>query len=208
MFAAQDSPTCMRRSMKTYLMAEATTILCDSYGGWNKILTVPALPISQSKEDKITDNSMTLLLTKNDHLSFFTNTGRGSLTQIILLAVSKALSSTAIQNKLNEADKTIGIMYLASEDFGNIGVDSVLYDMSEKNYPVAQKLENGSTVESKDGVLKESESEIKYPKQIDLSSIAAFIELGELGDIVNNPELYFHAKENNVDQGQWFVKSN
>ena len=176
MLAAIDTPTCYRRSLKDYYISDNTPVLCDSYGGNNILLTMPVLPVAGTKEEKINDDSTVIIMAKMDHLAFFQNSGSGSISQIILLALSRTLSDSNIVSKLRDSGKYVGIQLLASEDFGNIGTDAVLHDMSKDNFPKFIESETGDD---------------KNPKQIKMSAVNTLIELGLFIIIFVAYELHF-----------------
>ena len=110
--------------------------MCDPYGGNNLLQFIPTPPPAQSPDDKLPDNSVVLITTKLDHVSFYSQSGTGTLAQMILLAARRALGSAESVAALKAADRSIVLAYMAAEDLGNVGSSSLIYDFNKGQVPV------------------------------------------------------------------------
>lgn len=119
MLAAQDTPTCIRRSSQTSFDQGMASTFCDPYGGHNTVTTFPASSSANESVETLPDKSVVALIARSDSLSFFHNTASGvnqnGVSFLFQLAIGKAISLPSITDQLAKADRTIALITLAAE---------------------------------------------------------------------------------------------
>ena len=96
MYAAANTPTCIRRGQSNQNLDGAQTTYCDPYGGFNSISTIPASSNDQNVIESLPQKSTVALVVRSDALSFFqsmaTGTSHVGVSFVMQLAVAKAIN--------------------------------------------------------------------------------------------------------------------
>ena len=96
MYAAANTPTCIRRGQSNQNLDGAQTTYCDPYGGFNSISTIPASSNDQNVIESLPQKSTVALVVRSDALSFFqsmaTGTSHVGVSYVMQLAVARAIN--------------------------------------------------------------------------------------------------------------------
>ena len=100
MYAAANTPTCIRRGQSNQNLDGAQTTYCDPYGGFNSIATIPASSNPENSVEKLPEKSTVAFLARSDALSFFQSMATGTehigLTFALQLAIAKAINAAKV----------------------------------------------------------------------------------------------------------------
>ncbi|XP_068731968.1 nicastrin-like [Montipora capricornis] len=173
MFAAKDTPTCMR---KTQMPNPEENEFCQPLGDRN--VWGSLYPIKKPLKDP----EVVMLAAKLDSTSFFhdfspgvDNDGTGI---IVALAAAKVLGAMKRNGSIPVPKNPIVFVFFQGESWDYIGSSRMVYDMERNDFPANDqtwKVGNGSTFKMKT-------SNIKY-----------FIELNQLGLLDDEGSLWAHS---------------
>ncbi|XP_076458023.1 nicastrin-like [Babylonia areolata] len=178
MTAAKDTQTCVRRS--NLITNLNPFVFCDPLGDKNVVTTLKALPNNETRPEK----SVIVVATRMDSMSLFHNeypSSDSTVTGIVtLLATAKALWS--VRDALGPDDKDVMFTFFQGEAFDYIGSSRMLYEMQAGRFPVNFN----------------AKSRMRYVQKINLTHIAQFVELSQVGMRQDEDSLWLH-----VDPSVW-----
>jgi len=178
MWAAVDTPTCLRRGRLNMLFNPQPSEYCDPLGSVN--IFVPLLATNKS-EGPVKNNSVIFISARMDSASMFDGLSTGADTAITglatLIAVTEMLNKEEIINDISENTEDVDnimLMLLNGESFDYIGSSRLVYDMVEQKFPLP---------------LTDNPSQSPL---LGLEHIKYWIELGSLADH-NEQNIYLHS---------------
>lgn len=175
MYAAKDTPTCMR---KTYMPGPTRNDFCQPLGDqnvWGSLYPIKA---------PLNDSEVVVLATKMDSSSFFhdlspgvDNDGTGI---IVALAAARVLGAMKRNGSIPAPKNPIVFIFFQGESWDYIGSSRMVYDMEHNDFP------------SDDQTWKVG-NESKESFKMKTSNIKYFIELNQLGLLDDEGSLWAHT---------------
>eukprot|EP00794_Sanderia_malayensis_P010772 gene10772-11925_t len=175
MFAAKDTPTCMRRSSLFF----SNNVFCDPLGDWNVWGTL--YPLMRPLMEK----EVILISTRMDSSSFFHDLAPGANNDVsgivTLLAVASALGNLKrnMNNGVVAGSEMKPIMFVLfnGEIWDYIGSSRMVWDMENGDFPY---LKARNTSDGKNVI------------KMDLSSVGHFIDISQVGQM-DKETLWVHS---------------
>ncbi|XP_067053830.1 nicastrin-like isoform X1 [Acropora muricata] len=175
MYAAKDTPTCMR---KTYMPGPTRNDFCQPLGDqnvWGSLYPIKA---------PLNDSEVVVLATKMDSSSFFhdlspgvDNDGTGI---IVALAAARLLGAMKRNGSIPAPKNPIVFIFFQGESWDYIGSSRMVYDMEHNDFP------------SDDQTWKVG-NKSKESFKMKTSNIKYFIELNQLGLLDDEGSLWAHS---------------
>lgn len=177
MWAAVDTPTCLRRGRLNMLLNPQPSEYCDPLGSVN--IYAPLLAQNKS-EGPINNDSVIFISARMDSASMFDGLSTGADTAITgmatLIAITEILNRDEVKDDIANAQAidNIVLVLLNGESFDYIGSSRMVYDMMNQKFPFP---------------LSDNPSQSPL---LSLEHIKYWIELGSLADN-NDPTVYLHS---------------
>ncbi|XP_071511274.1 nicastrin-like [Diadema antillarum] len=172
MFGAKDTPTCIWRTKRTTNLE--TSLYCDPLGNYNVWATLRPTNNSEPLEEK----SLIVAATQLDSTALFYQVLPGSGAETVvsgfvtLLAAVKALGD--LPKDVKENMTNIMFSFFQGESYDYIGSSRMVYDMELGRFPA------------------KPDEEKQQPSLVNLTTIAAFVELRQLA-LSSENSFYAHT---------------
>ncbi|UYV64380.1 NCSTN [Cordylochernes scorpioides] len=174
MYAAKDTPTCMRRS--SFANEISPVRYCEPLGDWNLV----GMLFAVNKSECIESRSLLVVGTRMDAASLFYNIVPGAHTAVtglvtfLTAAYTLAYLREDIQKKIQAPFSNVLFIIFNGEAFDYIGSSRIVYDMKRGVFPVSLNPDIRD-----------------QPAPIRLRHISHFIEISQMG--INNGTFYVHS---------------